>query len=72
MYLEGSGSDPDVRLPPQAVRLVLVLLDLSCDLCHLPPLAEVDQIFPVSAQKVGVPLLRLQDVSKVDTCGTDR
>lgn len=60
----------DVALHPQTVRLVLVLLDLSGDLGHFPSLAEVDQIFAVSVQEVGVSLLRLQDVGQVDSCHT--
>lgn len=63
-------TDLDVALHPQAVRLVLVLLDLSRDLSHFPPLAEVDQVFAVSAQKVWVSLFGLQDVGQVDSCHT--
>lgn len=63
-------TDPDVVLHPQTVRLVLVLLDLSRDLGHFPSLTEVDQIFAMSAQEVGVSLLRLQDVGQVNTCWT--
>lgn len=58
---------PDFVLHLQTVGLVLILLDLSCDFSHFPPLAEVDQIFAVSAQEVGVSLLRLQDVGQVDS-----
>lgn len=53
---------PDVALHPQAVWLVLVLLDLPSDLGHLPPLAEVDQLLAVPFQEVRVSLLCLQDV----------
>ena len=61
-------TDPDVGLLPEAIGLVLVLLDLPGDLGHLPPLAEVDQLFPRPPQEVRVALLRLQDVSQVDPC----
>lgn len=60
-------ADPGVGFPTQAVGLVLVLLDLPGDLSHLPPLAEVDQVFPVSAEEVRVSLFRLQDVGQVDS-----
>jgi len=46
----------------QTVGLVLVLLDLSCDFSHFPPLAEVDQLLAVALEEVGVAFLRLQDV----------
>lgn len=63
-----AGTDPDVGLHTQAVRLVLVLLDLSGNLSNFPPLAEVDKVFAVSAQEVRVSLLRLQDVGQIDSC----
>ncbi|TNN65592.1 hypothetical protein EYF80_024121 [Liparis tanakae] len=47
---------------PTTVGLVLVLLDLSCDFSHFPPLAEVDQLLAVALEEVGVAFLRLQDV----------
>lgn len=58
---------PDVEFDPEAIGLVLVLLDLSGDLSHFPPLAEVDQLLVVTLQEVWVALLRLQDVGQVNT-----
>lgn len=46
----------------QTVGLVLILLDLSCDFSHFPPLAEVDQLLAVAFEEVWVAFLRLQDV----------
>lgn len=62
---EGVVADPDVGVHPQAVRLVLVLLDFPRDLSHLPPLAEVDEMFAVAQQEVGIAFFCLQDVGQV-------
>ena len=61
------SAHPDVVLHLQTVWLVLVLLDLSRDFSHFPPLAEVDQSLAVAFEEVGVSLLRLQDVGQIDT-----
>lgn len=42
------SAHPDVVFHLQTVGLVLVLLDLSCDFCHFPPFAEVDQLLAVA------------------------
>lgn len=49
----------DVMLHLQTVRLILILLDLSCDFSHFPPLAEVDQLLAVAFEEVWVAFLRL-------------
>ena len=56
------STHPDLVLHLQTVGLVLVLLDLSGDFSHFPPLAEVDQLLAVAFEEVWVALLRLQDV----------
>lgn len=56
------STHPDVMLHLQAVRLVLILLDLSGDFRHFPPLAEVDQLLAVAFEEVRVAFLCLQDV----------
>lgn len=61
-FKDNGSPHPDVLLHLQAVGLVLVLLDLSCYFGHFPSLAEVDQVFAVTSQEVGVAFLRLQDV----------
>ena len=63
MSLYPSFPYPQFRYFLQAVRLVLVLLDLGDDLGHLPPLREVDEARVV--QEVGVALLQEQDVALV-------
>lgn len=60
------ASHPDIALHPQAVGLVLVLLDLPGDLGHFPSLAEVDQLLAMPLQEVRVAFLRLQDVRQID------
>lgn len=57
-----ASAHPDVVLHLQTVGLVLILLDLSCDFGHFPPLAEIDQLLAVALEEVWVALLRLQDV----------
>ena len=57
------SAHPQFRYFLQAVRLVLVLLDLGDDLGHLSPLGEVDQVGVV--QKVRVALLQEEDVALV-------
>lgn len=52
-------SHPDFVLHLQTVRLVLVLLDLSCDFRHFPPLTEVDQLLAMAFEEVRVAFLRL-------------
>lgn len=56
------SAHPDFVLHLQTVGLVLILLDLSCDFSHFPPLAEVDQLLAVAFEEVWVAFLRLQDV----------
>lgn len=46
----------------QAIRLVLILLDLSCDFSHFPPLAEIDELLTVACEEVWVAFLCLQDI----------
>lgn len=58
-------TDPDVTVHSQAVGLVLVLLDFTRDLSHLPPLAEVDEVFAVAQQEVRIAFFCLQDVGQV-------
>lgn len=58
-------TDPDVSVHSQAVGLVLVLLDFTRDLGHLPPLAEVDEVFAVAQQEVRITFFCLQDVGQV-------
>ena len=57
---------PYIILHTEAVGLVLVLLDFSCDLCHFPSLAEVDQLFTVSLKEVRITLLCFQDVCQIN------
>lgn len=61
----GGPTDLDVTVHSQTVGLVLVLLDLARDLRHLPPLAEVDEVFPMAQQEVGVAFFGLQNVGQV-------
>ena len=56
---------PDVAVGVEAVRLVLVLLDLLRDLGDLPALAEVDDALRPVGQEVRVSLLSVQDVCQV-------
>lgn len=42
---------------PETVRLVLVLLNLTCDFGHFPPLAEINNAFWSVRQKIWVAFL---------------
>jgi hypothetical protein len=48
----------------KTIWLVLVLLNLSCDLCHHAPLTEVDK-FRGTGQVVWVALLSMKDIGQV-------
>jgi len=48
----------------KTIRLVLVLLNLSCDLCHHAPLTEVDK-FRRTGKVVWVALLSMKDIGQV-------
>ena len=50
----------------EVIRLVLVLLNLGCDVSDFTPLIEVYQV--CVGQAVRISLLQLQDVRHVDAC----
>ena len=55
----------DVIVDSETVGLVLVLLNLSVDFCHPPPLAEVDQAIRSIGEEVWVALLNEEDIAQV-------